>query len=1144
MNILAKFLQNHVLANLAFLLIMTMGVLSYLNMPREKDPEINFNWIQILTILPGATAYDIEQKITDPLEDALDKIDDIRFISSSSREGVSSILVRFNDIPERDYDKRLSDLRREIDNKANDELPIAAEKPLVLEITSSTAFPTASLVLKGKGAGENLRRQAYLLAKDLEQVKGIYKVDTQGLADPQLQVELLDEKLAQFGLNPADIANAVQTLFTDSAAGELNISGQQWLLRVVGSEADPVDLGKFQILSAGKALTLDQVADVQIGSKRANTAVSYEGQPAVMMSLFKKNYTNTIELVERVEAYIVDYNQRAAVQGLSLHLLDDQTTSTRQAIDVMQANALIGLGLVLCITWLFLGLRMALLTSIGIPFILAGTFWFISGLGFTLNNNVLLGIVISLGMLVDDAVVVIESIYYRLVRGMAALEAALASLKEVFWPVTAAVLTTIASFLPLTLLPGILGKFMMVVPIVVITALVISLVEAYWMLPAHVMASAGKQSMEKKSKTWRWHMTQTLQHVYSKTLLKLLRYPIVMILLIIGLISFVIYAFQSKLVEVNFFAMDSLPLFYVTVEMPADTDLLGTLATTAKVEEQVRKHLKEKELRGIISYSGMAFTQTEPLFGDRWGQIMVSVNPERSERRKVAEMIESMRADVENVSGVVNVTFFPLTDGPPTGRPVSLKVRGLSFDEISGASQDLQVWMNSACLFDAINIQTAAKVQIQIQSETERNIRISDAIELNTGKQAGDLASQIQAAVNPNLTENIDAKKVVREYWQQHLQDKYPDVSLNQHLKEDLLQIQVAGNNAKQRHQAVEQLQIALKSVCMYSDINDTDSRGRLELSFRLKQDQLREQGVNPADLLRHIRLLGDGEVVAEMRDRGEKRQVRIRLHKQAYDDVEALLDSRFFLADGSSLALRSLLDIDIQRTRSDIRHYNLRRTIQVEADIDKSLIDTVTANQAIRDHWRDELQSKYPNVNLDFSGELDDIEESLDAMVSLFIMGVGIMYMILGAQFRSYFQPLMILMTVIPLAFIGVVMGLIVSGNPLSLFTLYGVVALTGIAVNAAIVLMAAARDRLDKGMSITHATIYAARRRVIPILITSLTTIASLLSLATGFAGESMMWGPVATAIVWGLGFSTILTLYVIPFLFRSFVRAPEAE
>ena len=161
--------------------------------------------------------------------------------------------------------------------------------------------------------------------------------------------------------------------------------------------------------------------------------------------------------------------------------------------------------------------------------------------------------------------------------------------------------------------------------------------------------------------------------------------------------------------------------------------------------------------------------------------------------------------------------------------------------------------------------------------------------------------------------------------------------------------------------------------------------------------------------------------------------------------------------------------------------------------------------------------------------------------MASLFLFGIGLIYLILGSQFRSYFQPLMILATV-PLAFVGVVFGLTVTHNPLSLYTLYGVVALAGIAVNAAIVMIDAANARLGAGMSVLHATVYAARRRVIPIIITSLTTIAGLFSLATGLAGKSLIWGPVASAIVWGLAFSTVLTLFVIPLLYRTFMRRPQ--
>lgn len=211
-----------------------------------------------------------------------------------------------------------------------------------------------------------------------------------------------------------------------------------------------------------------------------------------------------------------------------------------------------------------------------------------------------------------------------------------------------------------------------------------------------------------------------------------------------------------------------------------------------------------------------------------------------------------------------------------------------------------------------------------------------------------------------------------------------------------------------------------------------------------------------------------------------------------------------------------------------------------MEADLDKEQTDTVTANNRILQEW-ELIQDRYPNIDLDFSGELDDIQESIDSIQVLFLFGVGLMYMILGTQFKSYFQPLMILATV-PMAFTGVVIGLIITDNPLSLFTMYGVVALAGIAVNAAIVLISAANERLQNGMSLMHATLYAARRRVIPILITSMTTIAGLFSLATGLGGTSLLWGPVATAIVWGLLVSTILTLFVIPLLYRIFMRESE--
>jgi multidrug efflux pump subunit AcrB len=200
-----------------------------------------------------------------------------------------------------------------------------------------------------------------------------------------------------------------------------------------------------------------------------------------------------------------------------------------------------------------------------------------------------------------------------------------------------------------------------------------------------------------------------------------------------------------------------------------------------------------------------------------------------------------------------------------------------------------------------------------------------------------------------------------------------------------------------------------------------------------------------------------------------------------------------------------------------------------------------VAAVEIIRTQW-DKIRARHPNADIDFSGEFEDIQESLDAMGALFLLGVGLIYLILATQFRSYWQPFLVL-TTIPFAFCGVVLGLALVGFPLSLYTLYGSIALAGVAVNSAIVLMDAANSRLAQGMSLLHATIYAGRRRVVPIIMTTSTTIAGLTTLAFGIGGKSLLWGPVAASLFWGLLVSTVMTLYVIPSLYRwSMRRSPS--
>ncbi|WP_372831485.1 efflux RND transporter permease subunit [Pontibacterium sp.] len=1023
---LQRLLNNHVLANLTFALVLVIGFIAYNMLPRQQDPTINFNWIAITTILPGASAQDVEQRVTLPLEDAIRNIPDMRFVSSNSRENVSSLLVRFEDIDEDTFDKHLTDLRREIQN-AESELPNAALDSYVLELTSSSSFPSATLAVVASEDGENLRVQARNIEKDLEKLKGVDRVDPVGLDEPEIQVNFDPQLTQALGISPVQLADTVRQWFQDISAGSVNVGQQAWLVRLAGRDADPDAVKKLPLVGMNGEIELDRVAEVTWGREKARQDASVDGRPAIVMPIMKKDNANTIELVGRIKTYIDQRNQLKDVTGVELVLIDDQTTMTEQAISLMQNNALIGLMLVLAVAWLFLGARIAILTAIGIPFILAGTFWVLWMTGETLNVTVLLGVVIVLGMLVDDAVVVVEAIYYRLQQGEKPLDAAIAALGEVGRPVTTAVLTTMAAFLPLMLLPGIMGDFMRVIPMVVTIALAISLIEAFWMLPAHVVVAKISFDKPTRSQRLRENLTRKVQIFYIRFLIKAIRRPLITLLLILLFCMSAFSLLVTGKIKMDYFASDPLRIFYVNVEMPAGTPLQQSLEKVQEIEAQVRQHLNDEDVRAVTVYAGQMFTETEPFFGEHYGQVLVGLKPKTPENRSVDSLIDAMRADVNMVPGPMNTSFLRLAGGPPTSKPISVKVRGDEYAEIRAAADALKGFLMTQ----------------------------------------GDI-----------------------------------------------------------------------------TDITDDAGGGRLTLNMSPNYDAITRAGLMPSEVMRSVQLLVDGEIVADMQHEGEKVEVRVRAKPVPLAEIDQLLQAQIPTPAGDLVSLSELVHFQRDSSLGNIRHYNFRRAITVEADIVEGGMDTVTANQLLLDEWDRTYRQRFPNIDLDMTGELDDIQESIDSIGVLFLFGLGLMYLILGTQFSSYWQPLMILVTV-PMAFTGVLIGLLITQNPLSLFTLYGIVALAGIAVNAAIVLISAANARLDAGMSLLHSTLYAARRRVIPILITSLTTIAGLFSLATGLGGHSLIWGPVATAIVSGLVFSTVLTLIVVPVLYRlSMARAARAK
>lgn len=1002
--------RNHVLANLTYCMVLILGVLAYVQLPKEKAPDSPVNSASIAINLPGASAADVERLLVVPVERMLrSKIKDIKHVHSNAQSGIAAVSVEFEDIDKPLYQIRVQELRRELQTLERSEFPKEADLQEIFEGNLATDW--FKILVYSPGEDENYRRQARQVKLDMQRLPGVARVITKGLEDPELHVVFHPERLAGLGISATALADTVRSYFRDSAAGIVNVSQQEWLVRVTGTDDAAARLAELLIIAAQGEVKLGYLADINRASKKIKLGARFRGQPAIAVMVFKQSGANTLALIDQLKTYIDARNRVSAHTGVKLFLLIDESDTIRNAIAVMEEHAWTGILLVLAVTWLLLGGRLALLTTLAVPFSLAGVFIALQVSGQSLNLSVLLGVIIVLGMLVDDAVVVIEAIGQQLRKGLQALPATVSGMSEVWLPVTTSSLTTLATFLPLMLVGGYLGNLMGVVPQVACLALVISIIQALWILPAHAVVSV-KSGV---AAAWREAMQIKIQRYYSHALIQIMRRPKATVLVLISVFVLAGSALSWQWVRFNFLPTEPDYGFIITLEMINGTSTAQTLATLEEIERRVTKLLKPGELRASASESGAIGKQGRFLYGHQYGDIWFSLN--RNSRDAVT-LIPLIKPLLNNLDGAIAAWVegegSALSGG--VGKPVKLNINGTPGNEMAAAIAQLR------------------SIVTEIPG-----------------------VSQVRLDIIPGLPE----------------------------------------------------LKLSLNSVA------------------------IQRAGLTPETVRRTIQLLADGEVVASFVEQAEPVIVRVRGYQNQIHDINELLRHTVARADGSSVPLNQLVNAETRISAASIDHIDFQQTLTLQAALDKTQMDTLAANGLIKQRWQ-QVQDRYVNVNVTFSGEVETIEQGLQQLGQFFVLGLGLIFIVVGAQFSSYGLPLLVLLE-IPMAFAGVILGLLISREPVSLYTLYGGVALAGIAVNAAILIFSAAYDRLAAGMGVVHATILAARRRLLPILITSLTTLVGLLPLAVGGDASSTMWQPIATAIVWGVGFSTLLTLFIMPLLFH---------
>lgn len=982
-----------------------------MQMPTELNPEISFNWVFITVVYPGASPAEIETLIIDPLEAEVKDVNKIDNIQSDSEEGFGSLLIRFEDMSDSEFRECYADLKTEVDKV---DFPDDAEDPILEEFDSGDFVPVITINMAYTTPEDNAQLIADELEDDLMDINGVAKVQVSGLAEREIWVEVDPVKLNAYHVTFDEIVMGLAMRNLNVPGGNITIGKSEMLIRSLGEYNSLNEMRNTVIRhnGAGDFIRLRDVAVVNDRREELTILSRMNAKPSITFSISKKSEASSIDLIQEIKNLVNAYQDNAP-DGIEFSWTNDNEVYITRIISILRNNALVGMLLILVVLFLFLGLRNALLAALGIPISFFLTFIFMNATGYSLNGSTLFALVMVLGIIVDDAIIVIENCHRYRLLGYSAEESAIKGTSEVVSPILSSIGTNIAAFLPLILISGLMGKFMRVIPLVFSLALLSSLFEAFFLLPSHYADwTKGSRVYNRGEKKF----FVSLRKQYTKVLLKALRFRYwVLGGLIVVLLASAIFIIPY--VGVNLFGEDEFDQFSVFVKFPEGTSLDETDRIMRKFEK-AGLDLPQDEIQAMVVNVGLLQADNEWLTKKNVAQMLFQLIPGEIRETSTEEMMDMMREKIKTISGPTSVEVKKISGGPPVGKPISIRVQGKYLDEIKEVSLALQ-----------------------------------DSIKTIPG------------------TEGVT--------------DDYPP--------------------------------------------------GKKEVRIHVDEEKAAIYGFSTQYVALNVRYAFDGVIATEYRDGDDEIDVIIKYNENNRSSVNDVLNLQLTNPQGQTVALREMVTFEIEPGPTLIRRFDQKRTIIVSGEINTAVTDLGTVNQKI-ERFIESLRKEFPRINVEFGGQFEDWTGFMNELPALFMLSLILIFLILGTQFNSYIQPFIILTTV-PFALIGALLGLLISNNPFGIVSLYGFVALAGIVVNDAIVLIDFINSRRDrKNINVCQhwrSIIGAGRLRLRPIILTSVTTISGLLPMAFGIGGMSEVWSPLANVILFGLLVSTILTLFFIPCL-----------
>jgi multidrug efflux pump subunit AcrB len=1021
--------QNHVAANLLMMVFVVGGLVLGYSIKQEVFPEITLDMIKVSVVYPGAGPEEVEEGILLKIEENLTGVDGIEEIKSVATEGIGSVTAEIR--AGEDPDNVLQDVKTEVDRIIT--FPEDAEKPVVTKVLNR--YEVISVVVYGAVSERSLREQAEIVQDELLQMPQITQVDLAGVRPYEISIEIPEENLRQYNLTFDQVARRINRASLDLPGGKIKTEAGEILIRTKERRYFGPEYGQISIITNpdGTEVLLEDIARVKDTFRETDELARFDSLPAAMIKVYRVGEQKPIEISELVRDY-VDKKRELLPGTVQIATWNDMSELFESRMNLLKKNAFIGLIFVFLVLSLFLRIRLALWVMLGIPISFFGALFLMPVLGVSLNMISLFAFILALGIVVDDAIIVGENIFEQRQKGKSFVNAAVDGALEVGRPVSFAVLTSVTAFLPLIFVSGILGKFIKVIPLVVISILIVSLIESLFVLPAHLsLGRASKAtgrisgSIERIRQGFTGWLERMIKGPYTQLLQKSLWNRYITIAIAVSIMLTTVGIIGGGLIKFNFMPEVEGDAIIVYLEMPRGTPVEDTT--------QVQEYIVNKGMELVEEYDK----------GHPEGDSVL---------RHVYALVGGILAEAGPIGG----------------------------DAGSGSH--------------------LANIVLYLTPSEKRGVPTAD-ITREWRKRVGDIPGVETLTFRANLV----------------------------HLGDDV-DIRLAHEDFTVLEKASAYLKDSLKEYPGVGDITDNFAKGNQELKIRLKPEA-RTLGVTEDDLGRQLRGAFFGSEALRLQRGRNEVKVMVRYPEEDRKSLWDLETMRIRTAEGGEIPLYTAADVRKGRGFSSINRTDRKRVVNVTASVDSSIANADEVLADVKKNALAKLTGDYQGLTYDLVGEEKERRESIDSMKKGFLLALFGIYALLAIPFRSYSQPLLI-MIVIPFGVVGAVFGHLIMGFDLSILSMFGIVALSGVVVNDSLLLIDYINQTRRKGAGLIHAITAGCQRRFRPILLTSLTTFFGLIPMILETSVQAQFLIPMAISLAFGVLFATSITLLLIPSLY----------